>query len=107
MNSYFLILIKGSDADIVIWDEEQIRKISAKTHHQEVDFNIFEGMTCHGVPQVVISNGKIVLEDGNFFVVRGAGRFIETPCFSDYVYSRVAIRDKVTINSSDKKFCKN
>ena len=42
MNSYFLILIKGSDADIVIWDEEQIRKISAKTHHQAVDFNIFE-----------------------------------------------------------------
>lgn len=85
----------GSDADIVIWDPEATRTISAKTHHQTVDFNIFEGMTCHGVPSVVISNGKVVLEDGNLVVVQGSGKFIETPCFSDYVYSRVQVRDKV------------
>lgn len=32
----------GSDADIVIWNPSKTRVISAQTHHQAVDFNIFE-----------------------------------------------------------------
>jgi dihydropyrimidinase len=86
---------KGSDADIVIWDPEATRVISAKTHHQAVDFNIFEGLTCHGVPSVVIANGKVVVEDGKVNVVQGSGRFVETPCFPEHVYSRVGLRDRI------------
>lgn len=86
---------KGSDADVVIWDPQATRTISVKTHHQAVDFNIFEGMTCHGVPVVVISNGKIVLENGTLNVVQGSGRLIEKACFSEYVYNRVEARDKI------------
>ena len=54
----------GSDADIVIWNPNASRTISAKTHHQAVDFNIFEGMTCHGVPEYVMTNGHVVLDEG-------------------------------------------
>jgi len=32
----------GSDADLVIWNPTKTRVISAQTHHQAVDFNIFE-----------------------------------------------------------------
>lgn len=32
----------GSDADIVVWNGQATRVISAKTHHQACDFNIFE-----------------------------------------------------------------
>ncbi|CAL4086546.1 unnamed protein product, partial [Meganyctiphanes norvegica] len=34
----------GSDADIVVWNPHATRIISAKTHHQAVDFNIFEDL---------------------------------------------------------------
>ena len=41
----------GADADLVVWDAEGTRTISAKTHHQKVDFNIFEGMTVKGIAE--------------------------------------------------------
>ena len=33
-------------------------------HGQAVDFNIFEGMECHGVTEVTICQGKVVYERG-------------------------------------------
>ncbi|KAL3842102.1 hypothetical protein ACJMK2_020163 [Sinanodonta woodiana] len=84
----------GSDADIVIWDPNQTRTISAKTHHQAVDFNIFEGMVCHGVALYVIMNGHVVLDEGQLKVTQGLGRFIPTPCNAEAVYGRVKARDE-------------
>lgn len=77
----------GSDADIVIWNPEATRVISAKTHHQACDFNIFEGMKCHGVPEIVIVRGRVCVEDGTIRVAEGTGQFIETPIKPPYVYN--------------------
>ncbi|XP_040210773.1 dihydropyrimidinase isoform X2 [Rana temporaria] len=85
----------GSDADIVIWDPEATRTISAKTHHQAVNFNIFEGMVCHGVPLVTIAGGRVVYENGILNAVQGHGKYIPRKPFPDYVYSRVLQRDGV------------
>ncbi|VDO06640.1 unnamed protein product [Rodentolepis nana] len=91
----------GCDADIVVWDPQATRTISASSHHQNVDFNIFEGMVCHGVPQIVITNGHVVVEeDGSLKVSQGSGRFVPTPSFSPYVYSKVLARNKVTLTSN-------
>ncbi|KAM7317014.1 hypothetical protein ACRRTK_023316 [Alexandromys fortis] len=71
-----------------------LRTISAKTHHQAVNFNIFEGMVCHGVPLVTISRGRVVHEAGVFSVAAGDGKFIPRKPFAEYVYKRITQRDK-------------
>ncbi|WP_299615021.1 dihydropyrimidinase [Pelagibius sp.] len=74
----------GADADIAIWDPEKERTISKDTHHQNVDFNIFEGMTVKGINTVTISQGKVVYQDGDVRTERGAGRYVERPTFAPY-----------------------
>jgi dihydropyrimidinase len=54
-----------------------------------VDFNIFEGMTVHGVPEYVLTNGRVVVDEGQLKVVQGMGRYIPTLPFSPYVYDQV------------------
>jgi len=67
----------GADADLIVWDPNKKRTISAKTHHQNVDFNIFEGMELKGANTVTISQGKIVYKDGELRTIKGAGRYID------------------------------
>jgi dihydropyrimidinase len=71
----------GADADLVVWDPKATRTISAKTHHQKIDFNIFEGMTVTGGPSYTVSQGKVAWADGKLDVTRGAGRYIPRPPF--------------------------
>ena len=74
----------GADADIVVWDPEATKTISAKTHFQKVDYNIFEGMTVQGCASHTISRGKVVYADGQLDVERGAGRYVDRPPFAPY-----------------------
>jgi dihydropyrimidinase len=74
----------GADADLIVWDPEGQRTISAETHHQNIDFSIYEGMTVTGIPSVTVSQGKVVWKDGELRTVRGAGRYIDRPCFAPY-----------------------
>lgn len=74
----------GADADIVVWDPQASKTISAKTHKQKVDYNIFEGMTVTGCASHTISQGKVVFADGELNVERGAGRYIDRPAYASY-----------------------
>lgn len=71
----------GADADLVVWDPSGTRTISAETHHQNVDFNIFEGKTVRGIPRHTVSQGKWVWRDGELRAERGAGRYLERPAY--------------------------
>ena len=74
----------GADADLVVWDPERERTISKETHHQNVDFNIFEGMRVRGANIATLSQGKVVYQDGELRVERGAGRYINRPVYAPY-----------------------
>ena len=74
----------GADADIVVWDPEATKTISATTDHQNVDFNIFEGMEVRGGAATTLSQGKVVWADGELRTVRGAGRYVNRPPFASY-----------------------
>jgi dihydropyrimidinase len=72
----------GSDADLVLWDPEASRTISAKTQRSRVDYNVFEGRTVTGVPTHTISQGKVVYARGDLRAERGAGRYLKRPAFA-------------------------
>ncbi len=74
----------GSDADIVVWDPDKTRTISAKTHHQNIDFNIYEGMTVTGNAAVTLSRGRVLWENDQLKTERGTGKYVDRPCFPEY-----------------------
>jgi dihydropyrimidinase len=67
----------GSDADIVIFNPNKKMTISAKTHHMNVDYNCYEGMQVQGVPETVLSRGKVVVENEKYVGKAGDGKYIK------------------------------
>jgi dihydropyrimidinase len=71
----------GSDADIVIFDPDKKRTLSARTHHMNCDYSLFEGWEIQGEPQTVLSRGKVIVEGGQYKGRAGDGRFLKRgPC---------------------------
>jgi dihydropyrimidinase len=66
----------GSDADLIIWDPNKNSIISAKSHHHNCDYSIYEGFEVKGSPYIVLSRGNIIFQEGEIKVDRGYGRYL-------------------------------
>ncbi|KAF4795971.1 Dihydropyrimidinase-related protein 5 [Turdus rufiventris] len=87
-------IIPGADADVVVWDPEATKTISASTQVQGGDINLYENMRCHGVPLVTISRGRVVYENGVFMCAEGTGKFCPLRSFPDIAYKKLVQREK-------------
>lgn len=67
----------GSDADIVIFDPNEKHKISAKSHHMNVDYSAYEGVEVTGKVKTVLLRGKVVIDNNQCLVPKGFGKFIK------------------------------
>ena len=84
----------GSNADIVIWDPKATRTISKENHNLKADFNIFEGMECHGVADTVIVQGKVMVDEGRIRCMQGFGRFIPLSPFASHIFEKIRARQE-------------
>ncbi|MFC1746136.1 dihydropyrimidinase [Candidatus Riflebacteria bacterium] len=74
----------GSDADLVIFNHNRKETIGVNnpvTHHMNVDHNAFEGIEAHGVAEIVLSRGEVVVKDNKFLGKVGRGNFIKRGTF--------------------------
>ena len=67
----------GADADLVVFDPNYRGKISAKTQHVNVDYNVFEGWNIEGRPSIVTVRGQVAVRDGKFIGTIGRGKFLQ------------------------------
>ena len=64
------------------WPEKALT-ISAKTHHSNVDYNLFEGTEVQGAPEVVLVRGQVIVEDDELVAQPGAGQFMRRARFGE------------------------
>jgi dihydropyrimidinase len=72
----------GTDADLVIFDPHRTHTISAATHHMRVDYSMFEGIKVTGMPDAVLSRGRVVVEGDKFLGRAGQGEFLRRSTYA-------------------------
>lgn len=66
----------GKDADIVIFDPERKFKVTAENLEECADWTPYEGLEITGWPEMTISRGEIIAEDGKVVCDKGRGKFL-------------------------------
>jgi dihydropyrimidinase len=72
----------GSDADLVVWDPDKEMALTVDNLHMNVDYSPYEQTTVRGYPELVLSRGKVIVQDNQFVGQRGAGRYLERSRFN-------------------------
>ena len=72
-------ILEGADADIVVWDPQKEKTISAKTQQSAIDYNVFEGKQVKGLPRFTLTRGKVAVHDGDIRTEEGHGDFVKRP----------------------------
>lgn len=66
----------GADADIVVFDPSARRTLSPDVLHENIAWTPYDGLEVSGWPEVTISRGEVIVQEGRFMGDAGRGRFI-------------------------------
>jgi dihydropyrimidinase len=66
----------GADADLVVWDPEAKRTITAASNHQRTDYTLYEGWEVVGAPRTVLSRGRVLVDGDSWQGEAGSGKFV-------------------------------
>ncbi|MCT4558081.1 MAG: dihydropyrimidinase [Pelagimonas sp.] len=69
-------ILVGADADIVVWDPEKEKTISAEGQQSSIDYNVFEGHKVKGLPRFTLTRGHVAVHDGDIRTQEGHGQFV-------------------------------
>ena len=69
-------ILVGADADIVVWDPNKEKSITANTQQSSIDYNVFEGHHVKGLPRYTLSRGQVAVFDGEVRTQEGHGKFV-------------------------------
>ncbi|WP_136650278.1 dihydropyrimidinase [Paracoccus aeridis] len=69
-------VLVGSDADLVVWDPQAERTITAADQQSAIDYNVFEGRRVKGLPRYVLTRGHVAVTDGAMSSREGHGEFV-------------------------------
>ena len=69
-------VLVGADADLVVWDPEKEKTITAAAQQSAIDYNVFEGQRVKGLPRYTLTRGKVAVEDGAVRTEEGHGQFV-------------------------------
>ncbi|MDP9416987.1 MAG: amidohydrolase family protein [Actinomycetota bacterium] len=69
------VIAPGHDADLVLFDPQEVRTVAADDLHMGTDFSPFEGKALAGWPSTVVAAGQVVLDGGEFTDPGPVGRF--------------------------------
>ncbi len=69
-------IVAGADADIVVWDPERSKTISASTQQSAIDYNVFEGFKVKGLPRFTLTRGHVAVTEGAMDAQEGHGQFV-------------------------------
>ncbi|MEJ6396400.1 dihydropyrimidinase [Yoonia sp. 208BN28-4] len=70
-------VLVGADADLVVWDPEKSKTITAKAQQSAIDYNVFEGKEVTGLPRFTLTRGHVAVHDGEMREKSGHGQFVK------------------------------
>ena len=69
-------VLVGADADLVVWDPEKSKTITADSQQSAIDYNVFEGKQVKGLPRYTLTRGHVAVHDGEIRTQEGHGKFV-------------------------------